>query len=71
MAVLRGQPRWELKKWEGFYIWVLPRLHHSIREVWFSDLGLAASQIHPPEAITTKFDFLLCEYLFIMKMLLE
>lgn len=43
---------------------------HSTWSVWLSDLGLTSGQVHPPEAITTKFDFLLCEYLFIMNMLL-
>lgn len=68
MALLLGQPRWELRKWEGFHIWVLPQLYHSTYKLWLSDLGLNAGQFHPPEAITTKFDFLLCEYLFIIKM---
>lgn len=55
--------------WES-HIWVLTQLCPSTWSLWLSDLGLTSGRVHPPEAITTKFDFLLCEYLFIMKLLL-
>lgn len=70
VAPLRGQPRWEMGELKGLCKFGFS--HHTCITPHgaFGYPTWVWPQVHLPEAITTKSDFLMCEYLFIMKMLL-